>query len=156
WLWMGSIFGLALVTGSMHVLALPMVLGAWVVYAAFFSMVGLWFSMVCKTSMRATVYTMLTTIGVSWGHWLIFMMCCMPVMMFMQIQRVGMGGNMDLERYLGFFMMGITPPISLGVFAYTQENLSERGNGHHFFGEMLGFSLLGVFLYTMATLMIWF
>jgi hypothetical protein len=110
--------------------------------------------MVSKTTMRATVYTMLSTIGFSFGHWLLFMMCCMPIMVFTQLNRGG--GNMDLERYLAFFLIGITPPIALGVFAYNQEDLSERMAGHHFFAEMLGFCLLGVFLYTMASLMLWF
>ena len=157
WLWMGSIFGLALVTSSMHILALPLVLGAWVVYACFFSMIGLWFSMVSKTTMRATVYTMFTTIGVSFGHWLVFMLCCMPVIIFLQFRRAGMGGGGDeLAKHLFSFMTGITPPIALGVFAYPQEDLADGRGRDNVFLYLLGYSLLGIFLYTMASLMLWF
>jgi len=65
WVWLGIIWGLGIVTGGMHVFALPLVLAAWVIFAAFSTMLGLWFSMVAKTTMRATVYTMLVTLA--WG-----------------------------------------------------------------------------------------
>jgi ABC-type transport system involved in multi-copper enzyme maturation permease subunit len=151
WLWLGSILALALVTEGMYVLALPLFLGAWVIYAVLFAMIGLWFSMVSKTTMRATVYTMLTTIGVSLGHWMIWM-CCGPMMVFLELGRHG-GGN--AAEYLAKFQWGITPPLVLGLFAYSHNDFAS-GFGRRDFGELVGFSLLGLFLYTMAALMLWF
>jgi hypothetical protein len=43
----------------------------------------------------------------------------------------------------------------LAWFAYSQEELA-RGMDRREFAELMGFSLLGLFLYTMASLMIWF
>lgn len=53
WFWLGAILGLGVLTGGLHMLALPLFLGAWTVYAIIFAMIGLWFSMVSRTSMRA-------------------------------------------------------------------------------------------------------
>src|SRR5205085_2520171 len=64
WLWLGLIWGIGIVTGGLHLLAVPLLLGAWAVYAAFLSCVGLWFSIVSKTTLRANVYTLVTTAAV--------------------------------------------------------------------------------------------
>jgi ABC-type transport system involved in multi-copper enzyme maturation permease subunit len=150
WLWLGSILGLAVITGGVHILALPLFLGAWTVYAVGFSLIGLWFSMVCKSSMRATVYTVLTTIGVSVGHWMIWM-CCVPVFIFMELNRHGS----DFAEYLAMFQAGMTPPFVLGFLAYSPEDLAHNFR-HEEFAKLLGFCLLGLFLWTMASLMLWF
>jgi ABC-type transport system involved in multi-copper enzyme maturation permease subunit len=150
WFWLGAILGLGVVTGGLHVLALPIFLGAWVIYAVVFAMIGLWFSMVCRSSMRSTVYTMLTTIGVSVGHWMIWM-CCGPLFIFLEMNR-GLGHPAE---YLGKFQLGMTPPFVLGFLAYSQDSLSREFN-HSDGMQFLGFSLLGLFLWTMAGLMLWF
>jgi hypothetical protein len=100
--------------------------------------------------MRATVYTMLTTIGVSVGHWLIWL-CCGPLLFLSQMHH----GGGDIPEYLAKFQLGITPPFVLGLFAYSVEDVS-RNFSRREFGELVGFSLLGLFLYTMAGLMLWF
>ncbi len=79
WIWLGLIWGLGIITGGLHVFALPLLLAAWVVFASFFTMLGLWFSMMAKTTMRATVYTVLFTIGLGGGHWVIWL-CCGPLL----------------------------------------------------------------------------
>lgn len=150
WFWLGAILGLAVVFGGMHVLALPLFLGAWTIYAIVFTMIGLWFSMVCRSSMRANVYTMLTVIGVSVGHWMIWM-CCGPLFLFLDMNR-GLGHPAE---YLAKFQLGMTPPFVLGFLAYSQESLSRDFN-HSDGKQLLGFSFLGLFLWTMAGLMLWF
>jgi ABC-type transport system involved in multi-copper enzyme maturation permease subunit len=151
WLWLGSILALGTITEGIFVLALPMFLGAWVIYAVFFTMIGLWFSMVSHTTMRATVYTVLTSIGLSVGHWLIWM-CCGPMLFLLNFNHNN-GGR--IPEYLAKFQAGITPPFVFAWFAYPREELA-RGMDRREFGELMGFSLLGLFLYTMASLMIWF
>lgn len=150
WVWLGSVLALGVLTGAMHVLALPLFLGAWFIYACFFSMVGLWYSMVAKSMMRATVYTMLTTVALAAGHWLVTLMCCMPVFFFLSLHRAG-----DLPEYLVKFQAGMTPPFVLFLFAYPAWDV-RFAFGPRDFGEMVGFSLLGLFLWTMACLMMWF
>jgi ABC-type transport system involved in multi-copper enzyme maturation permease subunit len=149
WFWLGSILVLGLITGGMHMLALPLFLGAWVVYAVFFSMVGLWFSMVCRSSMRATVYTMLTAIVCGGGHWIIWM-CCLPLLFLTNLDRAG-----HIPEYLAKFQAGMTPPFVLGLFAYSPDDLG-RNFARREFAELMGFCLLGLFLWVMASLMLWF
>jgi ABC-type transport system involved in multi-copper enzyme maturation permease subunit len=151
WFWLGAILGLAALTGGLHMLALPLFLGAWTVYAIAFAMIGLWFSMICRSSMRATVYTMLTTIGMSVGHWIIWPFCCLPLFFLTGLDR----GFDSPTQYIAKFQAGITPPFVLAWFAYSPENLARDFN-HREFPELMGFSLLGLFLWSMASLMLWF
>lgn len=54
-----GIWGIGLVTGGLHPFALPLVLAASVVYVTFMASLGLWFSAMNHTSMRATLFTLL-------------------------------------------------------------------------------------------------
>jgi ABC-type transport system involved in multi-copper enzyme maturation permease subunit len=150
WFWIGAILGLGLVTGGIHVLALPLFLGAWTIYAVVFAMIGLWYSMVCRSSMRANVYTMLTVIGASVGHWMIWL-CCGPLFLFLDMHR-GVGHPAE---YLMKFQAGMTPPFVLGFLCYSPQDLAQHYN-HTEPTQLLGFSILGLFLWTMAGLMLWF
>jgi hypothetical protein len=81
WLWLGIIWGLGILTGGLYFLALPLLFVAWAVYAGGIAMIGLWFSLTCRSSMRATVWTLATTLVLSAGHWMLWM-CCFPVFLF--------------------------------------------------------------------------
>src|SRR5207245_654964 len=81
--------------------------------------VGLWFSLLCKTSLRATVATLLTTVAVGLGHWLPWM-CCLAV--------PGMAGS-GLE-YVAKVQGGLTPPaalFSLGFWGVELSGYDGRG-----------------------------
>jgi ABC-type transport system involved in multi-copper enzyme maturation permease subunit len=58
WLWLGAIWAIGYLYGVWHVLVVPLLIVAMCVYAAFLATVGLWFSLVSRTSLRATAYTM--------------------------------------------------------------------------------------------------
>src|SRR5262249_38278609 len=62
WVWLGLVWFCGIVTGGLHVASVPLVIGAWLVYASFFACVGMWFSLVCRTTTRATLWTLLTTL----------------------------------------------------------------------------------------------
>ena len=93
----------------------------------------------------------LTSIGLSAGHWMIWL-CCMPIMIFAEFRG---GAGSHIPEYIAKFQAGLTPPFVLAWFAYSQDELS-RGMDRKDFMELMGFSLLGLFLYTMASLMMWF
>lgn len=152
WLWLGAVLGLGVLSGGLHVLAVPLFLGAWVVYACFFALVGLWFSMVSRSMMRATVYTMLTTVFFGFGHWFLTLFCCLPMFFLL---AMGGGPPGDLPEYLAKFQAGLTPPFALFAFAYPSWDVTFPF-GRRDFGEMAGFCLLGLFLYGTACLMLWF
>jgi ABC-type transport system involved in multi-copper enzyme maturation permease subunit len=77
WLWLGFIWGIGLVTGGLHPASLMLTFVAWLVYASCLAGVGLWFSISCRTTLRATLYTLATVLGVSVGHWMIWL-CLLP------------------------------------------------------------------------------
>lgn len=148
WIWLGIIWGIGVCTGGLHVFALPLVLAGWFVYACFFTMIGLWYSMTARTTMRATVYTMLTTIGLAAGHWLIWL-CCGPLLML-----AGHNGSARFGEYLAKFQAGMTPPFCLGVFAFTGQDFAHDW-GSREMAEMVGFSILGMFIWGAAGLIFW-
>src|SRR5262249_42496169 len=105
WLWLGLVYFIGLVTGGLHPLAVPLLLGAWVIYAAVLSGLGMWFSMNSRTTLWATIWTLLATAGAGVGHWLIWM-CFAPLL----ITAVG---EPALLKWIRSFQIGLTPPAAL-------------------------------------------
>src|SRR5262249_58069092 len=103
---------------------------------------GLWFSLLTGTSLRATVWTLLTTVGVSLGHWLPWMCCLM---------LPGMSVN-NLEA-LGKVQGGLTPLAALFFLPCHGGELNSYGGRERW--EMLFFSLFGVFASGGAALLLW-
>ncbi len=60
WWCLGAVWLLGFLAGGLHVLSLLMLLASWWVYAAFAAGLGLWFSLHCRTTLRATVWTLVT------------------------------------------------------------------------------------------------
>src|SRR5262249_49881920 len=72
WFWLGLIWGIGLVTGALHPASLMLTFVAWLVYASCLAGVGLWFSISSRTTLRAMLYTLAAVLGVSVGHWMIW------------------------------------------------------------------------------------
>jgi ABC-type transport system involved in multi-copper enzyme maturation permease subunit len=77
WFWLVLIWTIGLVTGALHPASLMLTLVAWLVYAACLAGVGLWFSISSRTTLRAMLYTLATVLGVSVGHWMLWL-CLLP------------------------------------------------------------------------------
>jgi ABC-type transport system involved in multi-copper enzyme maturation permease subunit len=147
WLWLGAVWALGVWTGALHPVALVLVLVAWLIYAAFLSILGSWFSVVSRTSLRATVCTLLTTAAVSVGHWLIWM-CCGPLLF------IGRGDGRFLEFVLKF-QAGLTPPVVLFAMQFPApafEGWLGFGRLHQ---ELMPYCLVGLILWAAATLYLW-
>jgi ABC-type transport system involved in multi-copper enzyme maturation permease subunit len=151
WLWFGTMLTVAVLSGGIHLLAVPLVITEWFVYAVFFAMVGMGFSMSCQSSMRATVYTVLTTLMLGGGHWLVMGLCCyIPAATLMR------GGNPgSFLEYLMKFQAGMTPPFVMGLSAYSWDDLGRNFNRREF-GEVIAFCLVGLFLWAMGSLILWY
>lgn len=151
WLWMGAIVGIGVLTTGVHVLALPLLLAGWFCYAAFLACLGLWFSAVSSTTLRANIYTLLSTVGIAFGHWVIWM-CCLSLMLV----SGGRGPGSDSEYVAMFQAFGLTPPITLGFLAFHGEefeNTNYRGENPGMM--MLTFAIIGLFLYAVGTAVLW-
>jgi hypothetical protein len=65
WWCLGAVWMLGFLAGGLHVLSLLMLLASWWACAAFAAGLGLWFSLHCRTTLRATVWTLVTLLFVA-------------------------------------------------------------------------------------------
>src|SRR5262249_45596601 len=86
WLWLGAILAGGLAAGGLHPLGAAVLPVAWLVYAAVFALIGVRFSMTCKTTMRATIWTLLTVVLAGGGHWLVMGLFCYAPLELMRIR----------------------------------------------------------------------
>jgi len=147
WLWLGLIWGIGLVTTGLHVLALPLVVAAWLVYAAFLCNLGLWFSAVCKTSLRATIWTIMSALMCFGGHWLCWL-CCIPFFI------AGGGPGRGFEDVFQFQSFGLTPPISLAWLAFQGQEFHENFGREEPY-KFTAFALFGLMIWGAAALGLW-
>jgi ABC-type transport system involved in multi-copper enzyme maturation permease subunit len=150
WLWFGSMVAIALLTGGIHLLAVPIVIVGWFIYAVFFTMVGMWFSMVCRSSLRASVFSVLTALFLGGGHWVLMGLCCYLPVLFSR--RSGPG---EFIEYVGKFEFGMTPPFVLALCSYSWENLARHFHRGELF-EFVIFSFIGLCLWGMGCLVLWY
>jgi ABC-type transport system involved in multi-copper enzyme maturation permease subunit len=145
WLWLGMIYFLGLISSGLDVFALPLLLLAWFAYAGALSSIGMWYSIVSRTTLRATIWTLLTTVGAGVGHWIIWM-CFVPI--FWNSPR-----EPKFFEWLAKFQVGLTPPA---VFSYSlsfcEQDYTDRHSlqGNEFF-ESVGIALLGTGCWILAT-----
>jgi ABC-type transport system involved in multi-copper enzyme maturation permease subunit len=69
-LWLLLIWGVGVLSGGLYIYTVPCLLAAWFLYASCLGFLGLWFSMVCRTSLRATLWTLAVTVVIFSGSWL--------------------------------------------------------------------------------------
>lgn len=144
-LWLTLIWAVGIVTGGMHILALPLVMLAWLVYASFAATLGSWFSVVCKTSMRATVLTVLCSIFLAAGHWLLWL-CCIPIFI------VGRGPGRGIETLAQAHLGVLTPPFVMGFVPFSISEAQDlRGRAGEGWLKFMAFSILGLVVWTVAT-----
>jgi hypothetical protein len=61
----------------------------------------------------------------------------------------------EFPQYLMFFELGMTPPFVLGLCAYCQDDLAINFH-HREFTELWIFSLIGLFLWALGCIILWF
>jgi ABC-type transport system involved in multi-copper enzyme maturation permease subunit len=128
-LWLAIVYLVGLVAGGLSALAVPLLAVAAFAYWATLAVVGLWFSVVCRTTLRAIVAAV-AGVAVLWGgYWALLALCCGPF----ELPRE--------SEFMPKFVMGITPPIVLAViFPFSGE---ETGWLAATRVEMIVFALIG-------------
>ncbi len=139
WVWLGLIWGVAIVTGGMHFLALPLLIIAWFVFAGFLAALGLWYSVVSRTTLRANLWTLVAALVLSFGHWLPWITCCLPFQMA--------GGGDGLAHMAMFQSTALTPPFTLGWLAFHGEEFRETASEP---AEMTAFAIIGLCIWAAA------
>jgi ABC-type transport system involved in multi-copper enzyme maturation permease subunit len=108
WLWLCLVWVLGSATGGLYGPTVPWLVLAWAVYAGFLAVLGLWFSMTCRTTLRATVGTLLTAAVLGVGHWYLWLVFCMPLRLREE----------TFAWLVRFQMYGLTPPLALAWLAF--------------------------------------
>ena len=106
WLWLGLMYALGLVSGGLHPLALGLLVVAWLIYAGTVSMLGLWFSVASRTTLRAALWTLIATADAGAGHWLLWI--------FFYPILSSIFPDAEAMQWLLKFQIGLTPPIASG------------------------------------------
>ena len=151
WAWLGAIWLLGVLSGGLSPLALPLLVGGWFVFAGFTAALALWFSTVCRTTLRATLWTLFTLVAAWLSHWLVWM-CCMPFFIAMGPGAPGSFVETVLPRVFEFQAFALTPPVTLGFLAFRVEDFEQlRGGGaepnwpvEFFVCALLGFVIWGI------------
>jgi hypothetical protein len=146
WLWLGVIWGLGSLLGGLHALALPLLVLAWMIYAGLLAVVGLWFSLVCQTSLRAIIWTLFTILAISAG------LLVLPVYSSPLFQHLG--PDAIWIRWLYRLNMGMAPPVVLGRMLPFGWQWRLPGGGRKQWWEM-EFALLGLLCWAVAAVILW-
>ena len=142
WCWMLGIWVVGILTGGMHPLALPLLIGAWFVYAGFLSTLGCWFSLQSRSSLRATVGTLVATTVLGVGHWLPWLCCA----------AVGPRGG-DIQ-YLLKFQAGLTPPVVMAFLPFYNQDFGGSFMRKEM-TELIAFSVVGIGIWLFVTITFW-
>lgn len=159
WIWFGIMLLLALVTGGLHPVAVPIILTAWFGYAIVCTMIGMVFSVFCQSSIWSSLFSVLTTLILGGGHWIITSCCIMPIF---GIFAMAIGRNQQMTTFIGNimeygykFLAGVTPPFVFAFCSFSWEEL-DRAFERQWYLELTGFSILGIFLWLLLCVVIWF
>jgi ABC-type transport system involved in multi-copper enzyme maturation permease subunit len=144
WLWLAAVWWLGWWTGGLQAAAVPWFLLAWLVFAAFLAGLGLWFSVVSRTTQRALLWTLLATAGFWGGHWLLWI-ALVPVARWL------VGANLAPEWLTQFQLLGLTPPVTLGFLASSGEGAEPWGQ----FWDLLATIRLGLILWALGAVFFW-
>jgi ABC-type transport system involved in multi-copper enzyme maturation permease subunit len=172
--WWGSVLGvrkggyfllvlwiIGVATGGLSIVALPLLLVALFVYLCFAASLGLWFSLRCRTTLRATIWTMVTLLGITCGHWLMSPFCCgtlglvsqpTPTRSFVPARDPSLANRLlsEAPAYV------LTPPVTMSRLAFWDSppppaRPFENPLQNKDFEPYL-FSVFGLFLYGFAAI----
>ncbi len=131
--WLGLIWAVGLASGALHVGGLILTLIAFLVYASTLAGLGLWFSTACRTTLRATMWTLGVTALLSGGHWVLWL-CCLPL---------GTGSSQIASL--------LTPPA---VLSRMSASVSEFGRSNDWEVRAI-LSMFGLFLWSLLAVTVW-
>ncbi len=164
WFWLGSMLLLAFVTGGIHPYGVPIVVGGCLVYSTFMTMVGMAYSTMCRSSLHSAVFTVLTAIVLGGGHWLITSCFCMPAFgALFAVLELRFNIPRDMQRvfeeaglYVIKFQAGLTPPFVYPWCSFSWRQIDDDFRLDRHFWEFVGSCVLGIFIWWLASVALWF
>jgi ABC-type Na+ efflux pump permease subunit len=147
WAWLGMIWLTALATGAVHLGAVPGMVIALAVYAGAFAWIGIWFSLICRSGLRATMATILTCLFAGGGYFLAFGLCCM-----MPLSMLADGPRPDVDLLVNV-MSGLSPAVVVSWLPFrTFEDREVMFIGRHL--PFTFFAIVGVFVWVGVSLFV--
>lgn len=111
WAWLFSIWVISATLGGIHPVFLVALIVSTIVYASAFAWIGVFFSVVMRTTLRSTMASICLSLFLGGGYFLVFAFCCMMPLSFLArgdaIGRDAMGIVVD-------FFCGFSPSVNLG------------------------------------------
>jgi ABC-type Na+ efflux pump permease subunit len=134
WWTLAAIWGLAILFQGLHPLVAPLLIASWLAHAALIAGIGLWFSLVSRTSLRATIYTLLSAAALYFGP-------ILPSIFFWSV-----GNSHGEPAWFGDFRMcGISPFANLLVLAcYSGDFYEEPRFSNYFVAALVGIPVTAV------------
>jgi ABC-type transport system involved in multi-copper enzyme maturation permease subunit len=148
--WLIAIWILGIVTGGVNVLMFPLLCAAWLVYAAAAASLGLWYSVISRSSLRAIMATLFTGLLITCGHWIMWM-CCVPVF----ASSGPRGAWEDAISTLAQMEMGITPPVVLSLLPFRTEELVDYRDRSWAPVKLIIFCMGGTFCWSIFAVVLW-
>jgi len=112
WVWLAAIWAVGVATGGLSLLAVPLLMLAWLIFATIAANIGLFFSISSSTTLRATMSTLVALVVVAFGHWSLWF-CLGPLFLF------SAGSKSEFPEWVvNFQWYGMTPPWTLQVLAF--------------------------------------
>jgi len=133
---------LALVTGGLHPLAVPLVIFAFAVHAAFAASLGVYCSLVTGSTLRATIATVVSMAVVGCGHWLIALVLQPLAYVYL--------GKTEADLVFSVHLWGLTPPCNLAAVSFSSADL-EPTKINNFLAFQLVPGICGILLYGLGT-----
>ncbi len=149
WAWclLLATWGLGVYCAKLELLAFPLLLLVWFIYAAFVAQLGLWFSLISPTTLRATLRTLLMAFGLGLGHWLLWLYY-LPLYLHLD--------DRDLDPVLlKDIHLGLTPPAVLTMVTF-ESHWSEARFASKEFWQSAVFACFGLGVTAAATVILFF
>jgi ABC-type transport system involved in multi-copper enzyme maturation permease subunit len=106
----------ALLTQSISLLALPLLVGAWALYAVVVALVGIGFSLVCSNSLRATIFTLSAVAS----------LCLVPVLLGLGVGVLTQAASWSAVKshIASSPIFSASPPVTLWALAFPDSTLT--------------------------------
>lgn len=150
WICLLVIWVIGAATGGVHALSVPVLMLAWTVYALFLTVLGLWFSVVCRSTLRAMIWTVMTAIVIGGAHWLLWAGYVVHFILF--------GGMSDpVMEWLAALHCSLSPPgllFLLGIQHWGVVNLRSH-ELDYFAWKVFAFAWIGVGCWAVGSIVLW-
>lgn len=139
-LWLGTIWLIGLASGGLHPGALLLLLMGMGIFMSGYAWIGIWCSISCSTTLRATTWALVGAILFGGGYLILFSLCCFSI-----------GPRNSEDRVLMNLLPAFSPPVLLSYLPFSQfdeEQLRFIGTGRTIWAV---YALIGCTVWVMVS-----